>query len=102
MRTANMTQGPILKQLLLFAIPIYLTNLLQNLYNAADSLIVGQFCGGNALAAVGTTAPICSCLIGLFLGVSTGGSVVVSKFFGAGDGHGVHRAVHTGILLSMV
>ena len=102
MKSINMTQGPILKQLLLFAIQIYLTNLLQNLYNAADSLIVGQFCGGNALAAVGTTTPICSCLIGLFLGISTGGSVVVSKFFGAGDGRGVHRAVHTGILLSMV
>ena len=102
MKSMNMTQGPILKQLILFAVPIYLTNLLQNFYNAADSLIVGQFCGGNALAAVGTTAPICWCLIGLFLGVSTGGSVVVSRYFGAGDSHGVHRAVHTGILLSMV
>lgn len=102
MKSVNMTQGPILKQLLLFAVPIYLTNLLQNLYNAADSLIVGQFCGGDALAAVGTTAPICWCLIGLFLGISTGGSVVVSKYFGAGDGAKVHRAVHTCLSLSVV
>ena len=102
MRTVDMTKGNIAKQLLLFALPILLTNLLQNLYNAADSLMVGRFCDGNALAAVGTTESICSCLIGLFLGIGAGISVVVSRAYGAGDVKGVHYAVHNGIALSLV
>ncbi len=102
MRAVDMTKGNILKQLVLFAIPILLTNLLQNLYNAADSLMVGRFCDGNALAAVGTTESICNCLIGLFLGVGAGVSVIVSRAFGAGDVRKIHFAVHNGIALSVV
>lgn len=102
MRAVDMTKGNIAKQLLYFALPILLTNLLQNLYNMADSLMVGRFCDGNALASVGTTEAICSCLIGLFLGVGAGVSVVVSRAFGAGDVKKVHLAVHSGIALSLV
>lgn len=102
MRAVDMTKGNIAKQLLLFAFPILLTNLLQNLYNAADSFVVGRFCDGNGLAAVGTTEPICNCLIGLFLGVGAGISVIVSHAYGAGDIKGVHYAVHNGIALSIV
>lgn len=102
MRAVDMTKGNIAKQLLLFAVPILLTNLLQNLYNAADSFIVGRFCNGIGLAAVGTTEAICNCLIGLFLGVGAGISVVVSRAYGAGDIKNVHRAVHNGIALSIV
>ncbi len=102
MRAIDMTKGNIAKQLITFAIPILLTNLLQNLYNAADSLMVGRFCDGNGLAAVGTTEPLCNCLIGLFLGVGAGVSVVVSRAFGAGDVKGVHKAVHNGIALSIL
>ena len=102
MRAVDMTKGNIAKQLITFAIPILLTNLLQNLYNAADSLMVGRFCDGNGLAAVGTTEPLCNCLIGLFLGVGAGVSVVVSRAYGAGDVRGVHKAVHNGIALSIV
>lgn len=102
MRAVDMTKGNIAKQLLYFALPILLTNLLQNLYNMADSLMVGRFCDGNALASVGTTEAICNCLIGLFLGVGAGVSVVVSRAFGAGDVKKVHLAVHSGIALSLV
>ncbi len=102
MRTVDMTKGNIAKQLIIFAIPILLTNLLQNLYNAADSLMVGRFCDGNGLAAVGTTEAICNCLIGLFLGIGAGISVVVSRAYGAGDVKGVHFAVHNGIALSII
>ncbi len=102
MRAVDMTKGNIAKQLLFFALPILLTNLLQNLYNMADSLMVGRFCDGNALASVGTTEAICNCLIGLFLGIGAGVSVVVSRAYGAGDVKKVHIAVHNGIALSLV
>lgn len=97
-----MTKGNIVKQLMLFAVPILLTNLLQNLYNAADSFIVGRFCDGNGLAAVGTTEAICNCLIGLFLGIGAGISVIVSRAFGEGNVKNIHYAVHNGIALSIV
>ena len=84
-RTKNidMTKGPILKELVLFALPLLLGNAFQQLYNTVDSVIVGQFVGRESLAAVTSTAMIINTLVGLFVGFSTGSSVIISQFFGA-------------------
>ena len=76
-----MTEGVIWKQLVLFSIPLLLGNLFQQLYNTVDSIVVGNYIGGNALAAVGSSTPIVNLLVGLFTGIATGSGVVVSRFF---------------------
>ena len=80
-----LTVGSVPKKMLLFAIPIFLSNLFQQLYNAVDSLIVGNFVGEEALAAVGSSASLIMLLIGFVNGVSLGAGVLVARFFGAGD-----------------
>ena len=84
-RTIDFTQGNILKKLTLFAIPIVLAELLQNLYNTADALVVGNFVGAKALAAVSVCTAISQMVVGFFNGMSIGASVVVSRYFGAGE-----------------
>lgn len=78
-----LTVGSVPKKMLLFAIPIFLSNLFQQLYNAVDSLIVGNFVGEEALAAVGSSASLIMLLIGFVNGVSLGAGVLVARFFGA-------------------
>ena len=78
-----MTRGSIARLLLAFAIPLMLGNLFQQLYNTVDSLIVGNFVGKQALAAVGCTGPIINTLIGLFGGLAAGATVVISQYYGA-------------------
>lgn len=96
-----MTQGVIWKQLLLFAIPLLLGNLFQLLYNTVDSVVVGNYIGGNALAAVGASNPIINLLVGLFMGIATGAGVVISRYFGAQDRENVHEAVHTAVAFAL-
>ena len=98
----DMTQGSILKNMIRFAIPLMLTNLLQQFYNAADTIIVGRWAGYDALAAVGATSSLTNLLISLFIGISIGVSVLVSRNFGAGDAEGVKRSSHTAVALSFV
>lgn len=90
-----MTEGVIWKKILWFAIPLLLGNLFQQLYNTVDSVVVGNYIGGNALAAVGTSGPIINLLVGFFMGIATGAGVVIARYFGARDDEGVHDAVHT-------
>lgn len=85
-----------------FAMPIFLSQLFQQLYNTADALIVGRYLGKDALAAVGSTGSLIYLLISFFVGTSMGAGVVVSKFFGAGDNEKVSKAVHTNVLLSLI
>ena len=80
-----LTVGSVPKKMLLFAVPIFFSNLFQQLYNAVDSLIVGNFVGEQALAAVGSSASLIMLLIGFVNGVSLGAGVLVARFFGAGD-----------------
>lgn len=94
--TMLMTEGKIWKQLLVFAVPLILGNLLQQMYNAVDSIIVGNYVGSNALAAVGSSNALINLLIAFAQGASVGAGVVISQFLGAGDTKRVHRAVHTG------
>ena len=103
-RTQNndITTGVIWKQLLLFFFPILLGTFFQQLYNTVDAAIIGRFAGTEALAAVGgSSAQILNLLVGFFVGLASGATVIVSQYYGAGDGEGVSRAVHTGIALAL-
>lgn len=100
--TNLMTEGSIVKNLLLFALPLILGNLLQQMYNAVDSIIVGNYVGSNALAAVGAGASLIYLLIAFSLGASVGAGVIVSQYLGAKEKEGVHKAVHTAMTISII
>ena len=91
----TLTQGSVARGMLLFALPIFISNLFQQLYNAADSLIVGNFLGGEALAAVGSSGSLIFLLTGFVNGVSLGAGVVVARYFGAKDWDRMRRTIHT-------
>ena len=96
-----MTQGSIWKTLVRFALPLFLGNLFQQLYNVADSFVVGNFCGDAALAAVSSSGSLCHLLIGFFQGTFIGAGVVVSHRWGAKDREGADRAIHTAVTFSL-
>lgn len=107
MRRSNqieMTKGPILGKVILFALPLIASGSLQLLYNAADLIIVGQFAsnGQKALAAVGATNAIINLIINIVIGLSVGASVVVARYIGAENSEGAHRATHTSITISLL
>lgn len=101
-KNVDMTIGNIQKQLVVFAIPIFLGTLFQNLYNSVDSLVVGNFLGKEALAALNTCAPISRVLIGFFVGMSTGASVVFSRCFGSRNYSKLRTSLHTTVLFSFI
>ena len=90
-----MTEGPIARQLIAFALPLFLGNLFQQLYNTADSLIVGNFLGSEALAAVSSSSNLIHLLIGFFNGLAMGAGVVISRHYGARHIDRVQKAIHT-------
>jgi len=98
----DMTQGAPWKRILEFSIPMLLGNLAQQLYNTADSIIVGQYVGDNALAAVGSASPILNLLLALFVGIATGAGIVVSQSFGARDRKGLTDSIGNCIALSAI
>ena len=98
----DMTLGSPWKRIMEFSIPLLLGNLAQQLYNTADSIIVGMYVGDNALAAVGSASPILNLLLALFVGIATGAGIVVSQSFGARDREGLSNAIGNCILLSVV
>lgn len=91
----DMTSGSISKLLLLFALPLLLGNLFQQFYNTVDVLVVGNFVGKEALAAVGSTTVIINTLVLFFNGVSVGAGVIISQYFGAHDEDKLHRSIET-------
>ena len=97
-----MTEGSIWKKITYFALPVFLGNLFQQLYNTADSLIVGNFLGSNALAAVSSSSNLIFLMIGFFSGISMGAGVVIAKYFGARQVEKVERAVHTTVAFGLV
>ena len=100
--TTAITEGVIWQQLLLFFFPILFGTFFQQLYNTADAIIVGRFLGKEALSAVGGgTGTVVNLLIGFFTGLSSGGTVIISQFYGAKQSRDVNRAVHTTIALSI-
>lgn len=96
-----MTEGVIWKQLILFSIPLLIGNLFQQLYNTVDSIIVGNYVGSQALAAVGASTPIINLLVGFFMGIATGAGIIISQFFGARDNKRLKASVHTSFALSI-
>lgn len=99
----GITDGVIWKQLLKFFFPILLGTFFQQLYNTVDAIIVGNFVGKEALAAVGgSTGTLINLLIGFFVGLSSGGSVIISQFFGGDKKEETSRAVHTLIMLGII
>ena len=102
MAVTQMTKGSISKQLILFSIPIIISNLFQQLYNTVDTAIVGRFVGANALAAVGTCNLVVVFMIYFFIGLSNGSSIVLSQCFGENDEEKVFKTVHTTMGLSFI
>ncbi len=98
----DMTQGNPYSQIIAFALPIFLSQVFQQLYNTADTLIVGRFLGTNALAAVSSSGTLIFLLVSFFNGTSMGAGIVVSKYFGAKDNDKISRAIHTNIVFSLL
>ena len=93
--TRDLTKGNIASQILFFAMPLMLGNIFQMLYNTVDSIVVGNFVGTQALAAVGSTTMIVNLFVFFFNGFSIGAGVVIGNFFGARKMEKLHRAVET-------
>lgn len=98
----QITEGVIWKQLLIFFFPILLGTFFQQMYNTVDTIIVGRVVGTTALAAVGSTGPLVNMVNGFFIGISSGATVILSQYYGAGNRQGVLDALHTGVVLSLV
>lgn len=98
----NLTQGSIAKGVVLFALPLLGSSVVQQLYATVDLLFVGNVLGSGPLAAVGISTLLISCLIGFFVGLSVGVNVVIARFFGRGLSEDVARAIHTAILLGVL
>ena len=98
----DMCNGPILKKMLLFALPLMLSSILQLLFNAADIVVVGRFAGDDSLAAVGSTSSLINLLTNLFIGLSVGANVLVARYFGAKKEDELKDTVHTAMTLSLI
>ena len=96
----DMTQGAPWQRILEFSIPMLIGNVAQQLYNTADSVIVGMFVGDNALAAVGSAMPILNLLLALFVGIATGAGIVISQSYGARDREGLSKSIGNRISLA--
>jgi putative MATE family efflux protein len=98
----DMTKGSVARQIIIFAIPLFIGNIFQQLYNMVDAVVVGRFVGKNALAAVGTSFPAMFLLVALVMGLTMGASVVVSQLFGAGDLKKMRRALSTAFIFLLI
>lgn len=98
----DMTNGPILKKMLLFAVPLMFSGVLQLLFNAADIVVVGQYAGYDSLGAVGATSSLINLLVNLFMGLSVGANVIAARYYGADDKEELCKTVHTAMTLSVI
>ena len=98
----DMCSGSILKKMLLFAVPLMFSSILQLLFNAADIVVVGRYAGDNSLAAVGSTTSLINLLTNLFVGLSVGANVLVAHYYGAKEREDLKKAVHTVITISII
>ena len=101
-KTQMMTEGNIIREIIVFSIPLLIGNLFQQLYNTVDSIVVGNFIGKEALAAVGSSNSLINLIVGLFVGISTGASVVISQYYGAKNKENIHKAVHTAMAVTLI
>lgn len=100
--SVNLMEGPIIKNILLFAIPLFMGQLLQQFYNMADAWVIGNFADNDAFAAVSSAGSMTFLIVGLFNGIAIGGGVIISKYFGAGDKENVMKAIHTNFLFGIL
>lgn len=100
-KSVNMTSGPVLRQIIAFGIPILIGSIFQQLYSMVDSIVVGNFVGADALAAVGSASTVSWCLVMLAGGLTTGASVVVAQLFGAGRQDQIRRAISTSLIFAV-
>ena len=98
----DMCTGPLVPKIIRYSLPLMLTGILQLLYNAADIIVVGRFVGDTALAAVSSTGSLINLIVNVFMGLSVGTSVIVARYYGAGDAANVSKTVHTSIGVSLV
>lgn len=101
-KDVDMTQGNIVHHILLFALPLLIGNIFQQLYNTVDTWVVGNFVSNEAFSAVGTVGPIINMLIGFFMGLSSGAGVVISQYYGAHRNEEVEHTVHTAVLMTLI
>ena len=102
MKKIDMTHGSLWDKILLIALPLAASGILQQLFNAADVAVVGQFVGKEAMAAVGANAPVVNILITMFTGISLGANVVISRYTGRKDKENAENAAHTAILVAII
>ena len=100
--SVNLMEGPIIKNILLFAVPLFIGQLLQQFYNMADAWVIGNFADNDAFAAVSSAGSMTFLIVGLFNGIAIGGGVIISKYFGAGDKENVVKAIHTNFLFGIL
>lgn len=98
----DMLQGSLTDKILTFALPLAATGILQQLFNAADVAVVGQYAGKNAMAAVGSNSPVIGLLVNAFVGIALGANVVISRFTGQKNTDGVQKAVHTSVVFAVL
>lgn len=99
---SDLLHGSIWRKVLIFALPLALTSVLQQLFSAADVAVLGTFVGKNSMAAVGSNAPVVGLMINLFVGISVGANVMMSRYTGANDADGVSRTAHTSVVLALI
>ena len=98
----DMLHGPLASKILLFAIPLACTGILQQLFNAADVMVIGRFVGKHAMAAVGSNSAFIGLMVNLFVGISLGANVIIARYTGQGNKEKVHQAVHMAILVALI
>ncbi len=98
----DMCQGPLMSKIIAFAIPLILTTVLQQLFHAADLVVIGRFASYQSMGAIGATAAICSMMVNVFMGVSIGVNVLVAQYFGAKDNRNTIRTTHTSIAIAII
>ena len=98
----NMCEGPLLGKMLLFALPLMFSSILQLLFNAADVIVVGRFVGDNALAAVGSNVALINLLVNFFMGLSVGANVLAARYYAAKEQKALSDTIHTAIFVSII
>lgn len=98
----DMINGSLSDKIFKYAIPLAVTGVLQQLFNAADLAVVGQFSGKEAMAAVGSNAPVIGLLVNLFVGISLGSNVIIARSIGQGDNESISKAVHTSVIVAVL
>ena len=96
----NMCEGPLVGKMLIFTIPLMFSGILQLLFNAADTIVVGRYAGSQALAAVGSTTALINLLVNMFMGLSVGANILVSRYYGARKETDIQETVHTSITVA--